>query len=103
MWVKKIAVRFITPPQFENDVSLAFSKNWSFRRRPREFDELDEENRRKILKADIICDYSVYKDGEFIFSFKYSQDVQNSYVALNDLLFKNHNFTQFGEMKPLTE
>jgi len=102
MWVKRIAVRFITPPQFEDDVLLAFSKNWFFRRRPRQFDELDEENRRKTLKADIICDYSVYQDGEFIFPFKYSQDVQNSYVTLNDLLFKNHNFTQFGEMKPLT-
>ena len=103
MWVKRIAVRFITPPQFEDDVLLAFSRNWFFRRRPREFDELDKVNRRKTLKADIICDYSIYQGGEFIFPFKYSQDVQNSYVALNDLLFKNHNFTQFGEMKPLTE
>ncbi|KAF5416632.1 MAG: hypothetical protein C5S48_02395 [Candidatus Methanogaster sp.] len=103
MWVKRIAVRFITPPQFEDDVLLAFSKNWFFRRRPREFDELDEKNRRKILKADIICDYSVYQDGEFIFPFKYSQDVQNSYVTLNKLLFKNHNFTQFGEMDPPKE
>jgi len=103
MWVKRISVRFITPPQFEYDVLLAFSKNWFFRRRPREFDELDEENRRKILKADIICDYSVYQGEEFIFLFKYFQNVQNSYVALNDLLSKNHNFTHFVEMKPLKE
>ena len=102
MWVKRIAVHFTTPPQFESDVLLAFSRNWFFRRKPRKFDELDKESKEKILKADIICDYRVCQDGEFIFPFKYSQDVQNSYVALNNLLFKNHNFTQFGEMKPLT-
>ena len=103
MWVKRIAVRFITPPQFEDDVLLAFSKNWFFRRKPKALDELDEENRRKTLRADIICDYSVYQDGEFVLPFKYSQDVQSSYVALNNLLFKNHNFTQFGEMNPPKE
>ena len=121
MWVKRIGVQFVTPPQFEDDVLLAFSKNWFFRRKPRSLDELDEENKRKILKADIICDYRTYElkrsdeenkrktskkdnqDIEFIFPFKYSRDVQNSYVVLNNLLFKNHNFTRFGETKPLTE
>lgn len=95
LWVKKIGLRILTPPQFEDEVKYSLSQKWII-------DHLDKNDRiskndgAKTMYIDLSCDYPVFMSDEFSFSFDYTRDIQYVYSILNDELKHKHNFDSFS-------
>jgi len=94
MWIKKLELEIITPPQFEKDVVFSLAQNWVIERNTSK-DRLDKLSNVKTIHVDIACDYVVFRRGEFLFSFDYTREIQYVYSILNKRLNFIHNFTQF--------
>jgi len=95
LWIKRIGLIIFTPPQFEEDVMYSLSQKWIINH----FHLKDctyEKNGVKTMNVDLYCDYPVFTNEEFSFSFSYSCDIQYMYSILNETLKNKHNFSQFS-------
>lgn len=92
LWVKKIGLKVFAPPQFESDVMYSLSQKWITKKTK---DHSLNENGIKIMDIDLYCDYPVFVNGEFSFSFDYTRDAQLVYSSLNNELKHKYNFDQF--------
>ncbi|MCK4798273.1 MAG: hypothetical protein KAT05_12905 [Spirochaetes bacterium] len=188
MWVKKIELEIITPPQFEEDAVQALASNWLVKRTPSKdrtdeikylfsWDEipgkdnirlidflklnynidwvksakiekiddvktirvslginylslsLNDEKTKVNLKIDdgrtdeliadtmdgkliiyliskkrfvhieLACDYPVFQDGKFLFSYEFLHEIQHAYSMLNKTLNLKHNYNQFSKFE----
>lgn len=95
MWVKNINMQIFTPIQFENDVIYALSQNWLIVRDSKK-DYVDEKTKTKVIFVSLACDYAVFRNSKFIFSFNYITEIQYAYAVLNEKLVLKHNFTHFS-------
>lgn len=97
MWIRRIKIKIITPPQFEHDVWQAFGRIHPLIPYPidKPSIRIEEEKKLGILDAEIICDYKVYNCGIYIFAKKFNYDFQRKYARLNKLL-NQKGITEFG-------
>lgn len=97
MWIRRIKIKIITPPQFEYDVWQAFGIIHPLIPYPvdKSLIRIEEGKKLGIIDAEIICDYKVYNDGTYIFSKKFNYDFQRRYARLNRLLSQK-GVTEFG-------
>jgi hypothetical protein len=95
LWVKKIGLMIFTPPQFEDAVKYSLSQRWIINHSV-ENNQNDDKNKAKILSIDLFCDYPVFIEDKFSFSFDYLSDIQYVYETLNDRLKKKYDFHQFS-------
>jgi len=85
IWLKRIGIKIVLHPNFENNVLLAFSKKMHLISKP-DKDIIDDNNKIKILHEELICDYPYVKLNTLDFDFHYI------YTELNELLFKDFSF-----------
>lgn len=95
MWIKSIDFKIFTPPQFEDDIVYSLANNLLIKRYSSK-DCVDEEYLTKIIHISLACDYKIFEDSKFDFSFNYITDMQRVYSMLNRRLALKHNFSQFS-------
>lgn len=95
MWVKELGLQIVTPPPFEDDTIISISHIWLIPSGAYK-NFYDKNILAKVIYLNIACDYLVFKNGEFEFTFDFSREMQYAYSILNHKLAINHNFSQFS-------
>lgn len=93
IWVKKIGLEIFTPPQFGESVLYSLSQRWMITHIE---ERISNESGIKTMFINLYCDYPVFINNEFLFSFNYIRDIQYVYAILNEELKHNYNFDKFS-------
>lgn len=93
LWVKKIGLKIFTPPQFAESVQYSLSQKWIINHLK---DQISQKDGIKTMYIDLYCDYPVFVNDDFSFSFDYPRDIQYVYSTLNDELKHKYNFDKFS-------